>query len=372
MGQTAVIILGGGLAGLTSALHLNRAGVACAVIERKRYPFHRVCGEYVSNEVLPYLNELQVDPFELGPSRISRFQLTSTNGRSVTMPLDLGGFGISRFAFDYFLYQKAVSAGVTFYLESEVKKVVFGRDEFLVETEKESLTSPVVIGAFGKRSHIDYQLSRKFLQRRSPYVGVKYHIHLQGLPNDLIALHNFELGYCGISHVENNKLNLCYLTHRDHLRRYRSVKAMEDQILSQNPFLKSILHDSEFLTEAETINEITFEPKSPVEQHILMAGDAAGMITPLCGNGMAMAIHGAKIVSEHVMKFLNQSGYSRQQMESDYAKALKQQFARRLWIGRRVQRLFGSSTASNFAVDLARHLPAAANWMMHHTHGKPF
>ena len=43
------------------------------------------------------------------------------------------------------------------------------------------------------------------------YIGVKYHIKINW-PEDLIALHNFENGYCGISQIEGNKYCLCYLT----------------------------------------------------------------------------------------------------------------------------------------------------------------
>jgi len=35
----------------------------------------------------------------------------------------------------------------------------------------------------------------------------------------------------------------------------------------------------------------------------LMIGDTAGLIHPLCGNGMAMAIHSAKIASELIGDF---------------------------------------------------------------------
>ena len=51
-----VVIVGGGLAGLTSALHLTQSGLGVTLIEKNPYPRHKVCGEYISNEVLPYLD----------------------------------------------------------------------------------------------------------------------------------------------------------------------------------------------------------------------------------------------------------------------------------------------------------------------------
>ena len=57
--------------------------------------------------------------------------------------------------------------------------------------------------------------------------------------------------------------------------------------------------------------------------HILMTGDAAGMITPLCGNGMAMAIHSAKIVSDLIIKHTRQEKFSRGQLEQQYTAGME-------------------------------------------------
>ncbi|NOT75437.1 MAG: NAD(P)/FAD-dependent oxidoreductase [Cyclobacteriaceae bacterium] len=371
--EKKIVIAGGGLAGLICSIHLTRSGVPCRLIEKNRYPFHRVCGEYISNEVIPYLKSLDVFPSELNPTSIQRFQLTSVNGKSASLALDLGGFGVSRYRLDNFLFQKAKSFGVEFDLDTEVEKISYDHDLFSVQTKSKSLNADIVIGSFGKRSKLDVQLSRSFIQKRSPYVGVKYHIRLNNFPDDMIALHNFKDGYCGISRVEDGVTNLCYLTHRNNVKKHGSLPSMEKEILFQNPFLKRIFEEAVFLFDKpETINEISFETKSPVEDHIMMAGDAAGMITPLCGNGMAMAIHSAKILSEHIIQFCKDEKYTRQQMESDYTLAWRTHFEKRLWAGRNIQKLFGDVWASNVAVNLARHIPSAATYLMKKTHGIPF
>jgi flavin-dependent dehydrogenase len=368
-----IIIAGGGLAGLIASIHLTRAGVQCLVIEKKRYPFHRVCGEYISNEVIPYLRSLGIFPDALRPSKITRFQLTSTNGALAEMSLDLGGFGISRFSFDNFLYERAQTLGVEFLLNTEVEKISFGDDHFQVDTGGRQFNTAIVIGTFGKRSKLDVAMNRSFIQKRSPYVGVKYHIRLSDFPDDLIALHNFYNGYCGLSRVEEGIVNLCYLTSRSNLKLYGNIPTMEQAVIFKNPFLKSIFQRAEFVFDKpETINEISFETKAPVEQHILMAGDAAGMISPLCGNGMAIAIHSAKILSEHVIRFVNDDAYSRAELEKDYRDAWLRQFANRLWAGRQIQRLFGGTATSNLAVNLANRTPAVARFLMRQTHGRPF
>jgi flavin-dependent dehydrogenase len=373
MPETRVVIVGGGLAGLIASIHLAKHGIISTVVEKQQYPFHRVCGEYISNEVLPYLQSLDAYPLHLGPSALTRFQLTATNGASVFLPLDQGGFGISRYALDHFLQQKAQQLGVSFLLQTEASAIQFASDRFLIETTQQTMEAELVIGAFGKRSKIDKYLNRPFMTQHSPYVGVKYHLQWPDFPDNLIALHNFSGGYCGISRVENSTINLCYLTHRDNLRENGNIRSMEENVLFQNPFIKNIFEKAEFLFERpETINEISFETKAPVEDHLLMAGDAAGMITPLCGNGMAIAIHSAKILSEHVLRYFAEESYTRAQLEKDYAAAWKRQFAARLWFGRQVQRLFGSTVASNLAVNLGKHTQPIARFLMERTHGKPF
>ena len=91
-------------------------------------------------------------------------------------------------------------------------------------------------------------------------MGVKYHIHTDH-PADLIALHNFKGGYCGLSRVEDSKYTLCYLTHRNNLKKHGSIKEMEEKVLHKNPFIKSVFQNSEFLFERpEVINEISLLP----------------------------------------------------------------------------------------------------------------
>lgn len=367
----SIVIVGGGLAGLVCANYIAEKGLSVTLIEKKDYPFHRVCGEYISNETIPFLKTRGLYPEEFNPATITQFQLTSVNGRSAMLPLDLGGFGISRYTFDHFLYKKAEGKGVKFILNTEVEEVSFRKDEFVIKAGDKELSSKLVIGSFGKRSKLDLSMQRGFVQKRSPYVGVKYHIRTDH-PADLISLHNFKNGYCGISQIEDKKFTLCYLTHRKNLKEYGNIKAMEEAVLYKNPFLKSIFKNSEFLYDRpEVINEISFATKAPVEDHVLMAGDAAGMITPLCGNGMAMAIHSAKVLSELMIDYSN-GKLTRDELEKNYTKKWNSLFVRRLWIGRQVQRLFGGEWSSNLAVNLMRKSRPTAEFIIRNTHGESF
>ncbi|WKN32812.1 NAD(P)/FAD-dependent oxidoreductase [Porifericola rhodea] len=368
-----VTIVGGGLAGLINANMLAKAGFEVLLIEKKHYPFHKVCGEYISNEVVPFLQQTDLYPQELEPAHVSRFMLSSVSGKSAIMPLDLGGFGISRFALDHFLYQKARAAGVKFLLGTAVKDIQFKDQQFLLTlSTHEVLASPLVIGAYGKRSRLDKQLGRRFIQKRSAYIGVKYHLYAD-FPADMIALHNFRGGYCGISQIEAGKYNMCYLGSRNALKQHGSIEAMEKAVLHENPYLKKLFSESEFLFEKpEVINEISFAPKQAVEEHILMSGDTAGLITPLCGNGMAMAIHSAKILSNLIIKHYTKPSPDRLSLEREYTQVWKQLFARRLWVGRNVQNLFGSPWVSELGVAMVSAYKPLAKSIMRRTHGQVF
>lgn len=361
------------MAGLTAALDLAGRGHAVLLVERRQYPFHRVCGEYVSNEVLPYLTRLGADPAPLEPARITRFLLSAPGGRTLTAPLDLGGFGVSRYALDDFLYQRAQARGVTFRLGATVADVRFeAAEQFRVQLSGgEELTARVVLGAYGKRATLDRQLDRDFFRQRSPYVGVKYHLRLD-FPTDLIALHNFADGYAGLSAVEDGRYCFCYLTTREQLRRHGSIPALEAAVLSQNPHLRRVLTEAERLYAApEVINEISFAPKTSVEQHVLMCGDAAGLITPLCGNGMAMAMHGAALAAQHTDSFLR-GQFSRPALEATYTRDWQRHFAGRLRVGRWVQGLFGGPRLTDAVVGTLRYAPAVVRALMRQTHGKGF
>ncbi|HEX9649989.1 MAG TPA: FAD-dependent monooxygenase [Cyclobacteriaceae bacterium] len=368
-----VAIIGGGLGGLICANYLAREKIEVCLIERKSYPFHRVCGEYVSNEVKPFLQSLELFPTHFNPPEINRFILTSINGKKAETDLRLGGFGISRFSFDHLLSEKAKVNGAVILTNRFVDDIAFDSGTFKVSISGgKGIESDLVIGAFGKRSSLDKKLSRPFLKHKSPYIGVKYHIHYE-LPKNEIQLHNFEGGYCGISNVENNTVNLCYLSERGNLKKCGNIQSMEEKVLQKNPFLKEIWRNAEFvMNNPIVINEINFESKNQVESHILMVGDSAGMIAPLCGNGMSMAIHAAKIACEEIVRFFGSPEITMTRLETNYMERWKNQFSSRMVIGRNLQKLFGSVWLSNASVGLLNNFGTLGKFLINKTHGQPF
>ncbi|MFZ1451091.1 MAG: FAD-dependent oxidoreductase [Ferruginibacter sp.] len=368
--NTDIIIIGGGLAGLVSAIHLSKAGLAVTLIEKNEYPKHKVCGEYISNEVLPYLQHLGANPLDTGAKKINRFLLSTTRGKTIETTLPLGGFGVSRYTLDHFLLQKAIANNCTV-LQDTVSEVHFANDMFRVLTKTgNELTAKTVIGAFGKRSNMDIKLERGFINNLSPFVAVK--THMQGhFPEDLVALHNFAGGYCGVSQVENGNLNVCFIANYKSFQPYKNIESFQQQVLFKNPHLKTIFENAVPVFEKPlTISQISFSNKSTVEDHILMCGDAAGMIHPLCGNGMAMAIHSAKIASELIIDHFNAKIKTRRELETAYAQQWDAAFKKRIATGRVLQTFFGKDNLARAVMYGLTHIPGVLPAIIRQTHGK--
>ncbi|MEQ9423901.1 MAG: NAD(P)/FAD-dependent oxidoreductase [Cyclobacteriaceae bacterium] len=348
-----VAIIGGGLAGLISAALLAKNGLNVAVFEKKTYPFHRVCGEYISNEVKGFLIRESLYPDELKPSKINNLLLTSTSGNKVDVPLKMGGFGISRFKLDHFLAQKAVAAGCNLQTGIAVESVKKQVDHLQVNLMDGSIhQTNLVIGSFGKRSNLGRNEGND--STSSPYYAVKYHINTD-FPDDLIALHNFKNGYCGLSKVEGQHFNLCYMSHVSNIKKHKTIEAVEENVLYKNPHLKHIFLNSDFLFEKPvTINQISFTKKPLIKDGLIMCGDAAGMITPLCGNGMAMAIHSAKVLSEYILREKSLDEPAKWRIEHQYQQFWNSTYKNRLMMGRAFQRLFGGALTSEIAVGLMK------------------
>jgi flavin-dependent dehydrogenase len=323
------------------------------------------------------LLNIGLNPFELGASKISKLRISTPSGKNIFPKLDLGGFGLSRYVLDNAMFHLAIQSGATVHCHTKVTNIEFYEDMFFVTTtDGQKFNSKYTIGSYGKRDSLDKKLGRRFLQRHTGYMGVKYHVKID-YPIDEIGLDNFENGYCGIAKIEDEKFNICYLYKRNEKNRFRSIKELEEKILFKNPVIENIFSRAEFLfSEPEVINEISFEPKELVKNHILMCGDSAGLITPLCGNGMAMSIHASKLLSELIIRsdVKNSNTISLSQrinLEKTYTQLWNSNFSKRLFFGRMIQKMFGSSFLTNAALRIIHSLPIIEENLISSTHGKP-
>jgi menaquinone-9 beta-reductase len=371
-----VSIVGGGLAGLTLAIQLADSGYSCILFEKNKYPFHKVCGEYISMESWDFLQRLGLNLEALNLPKIDRLHISSPSGKILKHKLDLGGFGISRYFLDSRLAEIAKKKGVTIIDDCRVNDIQFIGNQFKVFSPKGNIASDIVVGSWGKKSNLDTKLLRSFTKEKKAeknYVGIKYHITVAAFPHDLIELHNFKNGYCGISKIENDRYCLCYLTDSENLKKYNgNVKQMEEHVLMKNPLLKKHLKESEFLFEEPlAISQIKIGFKSAVENHILMLGDTAGNIAPLSGNGMSIAMRGSFHLHQLIKNYFEKK-ITRNELETKYELFWRRSFKNRVDLSKTFQGLLKNKTLTNVSITILKRLPFLRNMIVRSTHGKPF
>src|SRR6202012_3168133 len=138
-----VIIAGGGLAGLALSIQLGKAGYRVALFEKEIYPYHKVCGEYISLESWNFLQELGLPLSDWNLPVIRTLLLSAPNGLSLEQELPLGGFGISRYKIDAALAALARAAGVGLYEGVRVTDIGFEKQVPIVSTSAGSFEARI-------------------------------------------------------------------------------------------------------------------------------------------------------------------------------------------------------------------------------------
>ncbi|PSL27838.1 NAD(P)/FAD-dependent oxidoreductase [Dyadobacter jiangsuensis] len=366
-------IIGGGLAGLCLAIQLAERDIAVVVFEKSKYPFHKVCGEYISMESRPFLENLGLPIADLALPKIDSLGISSDRGFVLNHSLGMGGFGISRYSLDNYLFEIALRKGVRVVQECRVMNVQGNiADGFQIRTSSGDFTAKVVCGSYGKYTPQFVQLQDASHTDNQNYIGVKYHIQTD-FPANRIELHNFSDGYCGISEVDRDWYCLCYLTTaRNLIENGKDVKQMEEAVLFQNPFLKNYFQNSRFVnSQPLVISNVQFNKKQTDSNGIFLLGDAAGSITPLCGNGMSMGMRASKLLAEQLLLLFNGKQTHRQALQS-YRREWNAAFGARIRAGYHLQKLFGKSRTTDFALKALDKAPWLTARLIAFTHGEVF
>ncbi|MDG1331082.1 MAG: NAD(P)/FAD-dependent oxidoreductase [Crocinitomicaceae bacterium] len=367
--QVDCIIIGGGLAGLTLAIQLAKNKRSVLLMEKNSYPFQKVCGEYISMESWDFLESLGANLGELNLPKINQLRVSAHAGFAIESELEMGGFGIRRYTLDHRLAELARETGVEVLENCTALDVELTNGIYSVKATKGTFNATIVCGSYGK---IDPSFVERKGHGKGKYIGVKYHIK-RSFPDDLIELHNFKNGYCGISKVDDEQYCLCYLTTTKNLNENgNNIKQMEQNVLMKNPFLRTYFSESEFVNEKPiAISQIGFRKKTTCQNHVILLGDAAGAIAPLCGNGMSIAMRSSKILAAHLDDFFTQT-ITKQELIDRYTKDWNGNFSFRIKTGFYLQKLFGKRLTTLWMLKLLNKTPKLLRKIVRMTHGEKF
>ncbi len=363
------IIVGGGLAGLSLSILMAQKKYSVLLIEKKSYPYHKVCGEYISMESWDFLERIGIPLREMNLPRISKFEMTDIRGQRIHEHLEMGGFGISRYTLDHLLAEKAIEIGVTLMQNTICSGYEYSNEIYIIKTNRGEFKGKLLSASFGRHSFGNFYKPKK---NNENWVGVKYHIKTD-FPSDKIELHTFNQGYCGISKVDKESYCVCYIVKASLLNQYQNnIDRLQSEELYKNPYLKNIFkHATLLYKQPLTISNITFDPKLPIYEHVFYLGDSAGSIAPLTGNGMSNAMRSAWILSHELDLFL-QGEISRTQLENNYIRTWNKNFKRRMTKGRWIQHFFCHPTLTPFFIKIIKQSQWLRKMIIKQTHGESF
>ena len=371
------IIVGGGLAGASLAAHLARRGRRVLLLEKRRLPADKLCGEFLSPEVAASLRRLGVlnAVRAAGAHPVTRARLTAASGASFESGLPGTALGFSRRHLDALLFENARRAGAAASDGTKVRAVE-GRlgEGFSVETAGgERFTGRLVFGAYGRRGLLDRKLARPFLEEEAPLVAFKAHYdgaRLGGALDGVIEVHTFLGGYCGLTRVETGAVNVCWIARTSSLKDAGGgPAAMVQEALAQNPALAARMEAMERLGNGfEATSQVSLRTKSCFAGGVCMVGDAAGMIAPLCGDGMAMALRTAELAAPPAEAFLS-GRHSASAFQRAYERRWQSAFRTRLRLGRLAHRSGVHPALASAVVRAFRLAPPLGRWFIRKTRG---
>lgn len=299
-------VIGGGPAGCAAAILASRNGAKVLLLERGRFPRHKVCGEFVSAESLGLLKELLTNDLRnlisVAPS-ISQTRVF-LDGRVLRAGITPAAAGITRFDLDSALWKGCEAAGVECHSETTVR-AIDKSDLFQVATEGSATSgqlfrAKVVINATGRWSNFSSPATRGRLNRER-WIGIKAHFREPAVSSS-VDLYFFDGGYCGVQPVsvpENGsgtRVNACAMVRAD-------VASTMPDVLQQHPELRSRGRSWQPLIDPVSTSPLVFHEPEPLQNSMLQVGDAAAFVDPFVGDGISLALRSGALAAECLRPF---------------------------------------------------------------------
>jgi menaquinone-9 beta-reductase len=296
-----LIIIGGGPAGTSAAISAARRGASVLLLERGRFPRHKVCGEFVSAESLSLLKDLldlQHAALLHDAVRIPRARLF-LDGRTLQACVDPPAASIARFDLDAALWQSAENAGVDARQQVTVQGVS-GSGPFRIVTASEELEARALINASGRWSNLNLAPAESGM-RTEKWLGVKAHFAepMSGPPPEAsVDLYFFEGGYCGVQPVGAARVNASAMVRAD-------VASSLPEVFAKHPALHGRSRNWTLVSDPVSTSPLIFRDPQPERDGVLMAGDAAGFVDPFVGDGISLALRSGSLAARCLGSFFS-------------------------------------------------------------------
>lgn len=349
------LVIGGGPAGAIAAIKLAEAGRQVTLVEREAGPHHKVCGEFLSREAIHYLQQISIDPVSLGAAPV-RFVRLSSGSRVAEAALPFPALSLSRRVLDAALLARAAEVGCEVLLGAEVDALTADDNIWRVQLSTESVRAKTVFLANGKHDLRGWARQRG---RQSDLIGFKLHYRLE--PAQTAALRTcvelflFPGGYGGLSLVEEQKANLCFVVRRSAVRGAGSWSAIFTTILNDNRHMHRRLHGAVPLySKPLAIAPIPYGYLATQPCRLWRLGDQAAVIPSFTGDGMSIALHSATLAAQMYM-----SGHS----PDEYTRELSAQLRTPLRIATRISQMMVANLSRKVAPVWLPFLSRAMPWI---------
>ncbi|HKQ08616.1 MAG TPA: FAD-dependent oxidoreductase [Blastocatellia bacterium] len=319
-----IIIIGGGPAGTSAAITLAGRGARVLVLEEKRMPRGKLCGEFITPESFPTLERLGVMGLMLGAGaqRLTHLSLVVASGKRVETPLSAmsatadWAMSLSRARFDQILFERARAIGADCREGVAVKQCITegGRARgvealSLADGQVVRFEAPLIIDASGRNSRLMVNRDeRRAGPRGARLYGLKAHLtNVQGI-NEQVELYFFPQGYGGLSLVEDGLVNLCFIADERSFRAAGGDAAkIVEQTIMRNPLAGERLRGAEVVGKWHSVGPLVFGHRRLSQGGVLAIGDASGMIDPFTGTGIQIALRTGELAAEAVTEAMSES-----------------------------------------------------------------
>jgi flavin-dependent dehydrogenase len=326
------IIVGGGPAGTSAAIHLALRGARVLLVEQKKFPRAKLCGEFISPECLEHFRKLGVleSMQQAGGASLTETRFYSRSGASICVPSEWFGagqtlaLGLSRAEMDERLMRRASDAGVLVLEDARVTGLLLedGRVRGVRlktgETAREhgslitEYRSRLTIDATGRSRALSrhIEIAGRHGAKRAPLVAFKAHLACTRGDEQHCEIYSYRGGYGGLSQVERGLSNLCFIVSaRDARRCGGDAERLMREIVMANKRARLTLAAARPVTEWLGVALESFGRRevSPADG-LLAVGDAASFIDPFTGSGMLMALESGELAALTVARWLERTG----------------------------------------------------------------